>query len=237
MSWLTVCSASYRVWYAASLSLSLCDFQNRRRERRMYQLDRSSTNRWIRRAGSLASLVSSPPLEPARDGGGEPAQLREQPPVEHVALGDGDGGLRGVERVEPRVRDEERVAVPQRDEKLLHGFSQCLCTGAVVLAHLRRGVEVPAHGIRAEVVEQEVRVQHIAARLRRLLALRVDHEAQADHVAVGVLLEEQRRDRQQGVEPASRLVHRLGDEVSGKGLLELLFAVPRIAALRERHRT
>ncbi len=52
---LVVDSVSCSVWYAASLSRSDCDFQKRRRDRRTYQLDRSSTNRWIFRAGSLAS--------------------------------------------------------------------------------------------------------------------------------------------------------------------------------------
>src|SRR2546430_17517046 len=39
----TVRRASYRVWYAAALSRSDCDFQKRLRDRRMYQLERSST--------------------------------------------------------------------------------------------------------------------------------------------------------------------------------------------------
>src|ERR1700693_2855089 len=56
-----VLSASNSVWYAASLSLSDFAFQNLRRERRMYQFDRSSTKRWIRLAGSIASYLSSPP--------------------------------------------------------------------------------------------------------------------------------------------------------------------------------
>ena len=51
----TVRRAWYRVWYAAALSRSDCDFQKRLRERRMYQLDRSSTKRWMRRAGSTGS--------------------------------------------------------------------------------------------------------------------------------------------------------------------------------------
>ena len=154
-------------------------------------------------------LVGVIAVEPACHRVHKTAQLGQQPPVEHVALCNRDCGPRRIESVEPRVRDEERVAVPQRNEELLHRLAQGLCARAVVLAHLRGRVEVPAHGVRAEVVEEEVRVQHVAARLGRLLALGVDHEAQADDVAVGVLFEEQSRDGQQRVEPAARLVHRL----------------------------
>src|SRR2546430_15185628 len=53
----TVRRASYRVWYAAALSRSDCDFQKRLRDRRMYQLERSSTNRWMRRAGGAGVVA------------------------------------------------------------------------------------------------------------------------------------------------------------------------------------
>src|ERR1700682_817530 len=65
ISWLTVRSASYSVWYAASLSRSDFDFQHRRLERRMDQLDSSSTNLWIWRAGSVASYASRPSVTDA----------------------------------------------------------------------------------------------------------------------------------------------------------------------------
>src|SRR2546430_6833334 len=56
----TVRKASYRVWYAAALSRSDCDFQKRLRDRRMYQLERSSTNRWMRRPGAPGARARRP---------------------------------------------------------------------------------------------------------------------------------------------------------------------------------
>src|SRR5258708_32738896 len=101
-----------------------------------------------------------------------------------------------IEIVEPRVGDKEGIAVPQRDEELLHRLSQRLSTRAVVLPYWGRAVVVPAHRIRAEVVEQEIRVQHVAARLRRLLTLWADHRPQAADVAVRVLLDDNGQERE-----------------------------------------
>ena len=51
----TVVRHVYRVAYAARLSASSSAFQNRRRFRRTYQLDSSSTNRSISRVGPWMS--------------------------------------------------------------------------------------------------------------------------------------------------------------------------------------
>ena len=64
-SFASVTRHSYSVAYAASLSLSLSDFQKRRRLRRTYQFERSSTNASIRRVTDSTSKscrrsVSSP---------------------------------------------------------------------------------------------------------------------------------------------------------------------------------
>ena len=86
----------------------------------------------------------------------------------------------------------ERVAVPQRQQELLHYLLQGVCACAVVLTHLRGREEVPPQGVRAEGVEQVARIQHVAARLGRLLSFRIHHQPEADHVAVRVLPEKQR---------------------------------------------
>ena len=156
-------------------------------------------------AGRLDRLVG---VQAPGDPGDQRAQLGQEPAIQHVPLVDRHGRLRRVE-IEPRVKDEKRVAVPQRDEELLHGFTQRVLTGPVVLADLGRGVEVPAHRVGPKVLEQVVGIQHIAARLRCFLSFRIDHVSEADDVAVCVLPEEQRRDRKQGVEPAAGLVDRL----------------------------
>ena len=161
---------------------------------------------------------------------------RQQPAVQRRPLGEMDRRPRGIEAVDHRVVDVERVAVPQRQQELLHRLLERVGTGAVVLAHRHGRVEVPPHGVGAERVEQVVRVEHVAARLRMLLAFRVHDQAEADDVAVRVLLEKQGRDRQQRVEPAARLVERLADEVRRERLLEQLRVVPGVAVLRKRHR-
>src|SRR3989442_15939331 len=61
-SWDRLTSTWYSVWYALRLSASDSDFQNRRRERRTYQVERSSTKASSRRAavgGSYASIAFS----------------------------------------------------------------------------------------------------------------------------------------------------------------------------------
>src|SRR3981081_3455605 len=94
ISWLTVRRVSYSVWYAASLSRSDCDFQKRRRERRMYQLDSSSTNLWIRRAGSVASYAARPSVHEATT-----PLNRERSHWSSVSLARRHGRLRRVESV------------------------------------------------------------------------------------------------------------------------------------------
>ncbi len=54
----SVTRQAYRVWYAASLSASFSDFQKRRRLRRTYQLERSSTNAWMARPALVGSYSS-----------------------------------------------------------------------------------------------------------------------------------------------------------------------------------
>ena len=93
----------------------------------------------------------------------EAAQLRQQPAIEDVALGDWDLRQRGVEPVQAGVGDEERVTVPQRDEELLDRLLEHSVACTVVLADLRRGVEIPAHRVGPERVEQVVRVEDVAA--------------------------------------------------------------------------
>ena len=59
--------------------------------------------------------------------------------------------------------------------------------------------------------------------------------AQHDDVLVAGLIEEQRGLCQQGVEPASRLIHRLGDELSRELLLEQILVFKGIVVLGKGH--
>src|SRR5437879_11683727 len=60
--------------------------------------------------------------------------------------------------------------------------------------------------------------------------------AEADHVPVRILLEEESGFGQQRVEPSTGLVDRFGYEVGREGLLEDVFALAGIRSLRKRHR-
>src|SRR5437868_6447491 len=68
-------------------------------------------------------------------------------------------------------------------------------------------------------------------------AVRARVPGRGDAVAAArLLVEEQRRDHQEAVEPAAGLVHGLGDEVRGECGGEFGDALVREAPLRERHR-
>ena len=60
--------------------------------------------------------------------------------------------------------------------------------------------------------------------------------AEADHVPVRILLEEESGFGQQRIEPSTGLVDRFGYEVGREGLLEDFFALAGIGSLRKRHR-
>ncbi len=87
-------------------------------------------------------------------------------------------------------------------------------------------------------VHQRHRQQDVAKVLAHLLAILGQDEAQADDVFVGALVEDQRADRHERVEPATGLVDRLADVLGRIGLGELLLRAldVRVAPLRERHR-
>ena len=59
--------------------------------------------------------------------------------------------------------------------------------------------------------------------------------AQNDNVLIWRLVKDQRRDSQQRIEPASRLIHSLGDEICRELLLKQLFILKWIVVLRKWH--
>ena len=97
-------------------------------------------------------------------------------------------------------------------------------------------IEVPADGVRAVVAQSIKRIDGIALGLAHLLTVLVLHVPQHDDIFVRRLVEDQRRYRQQRVEPPSRLIHRLRDELCGEMLLKKLPVLEGIVILRKRHR-
>ncbi len=98
------------------------------------------------------------------------------------------------------------------------------------------GRHEPAHRVRAVLVHQRDRLEDVAQVLGHLAAVLGEDVAQADHVLVRGLVEDQRADRHQRVEPAAGLVDGLGDELRRVTALEQLLVLVRVAPLRERHR-
>ncbi len=161
----------------------------------------------------------------------------EQPAVEHVPL----RGSRGVARgpaVGPRVQGLERDRVPVGEQHLAGDLGDRRVPDPARRPRRSARGHEPAHGVRTLVVHERDRLEDVAEMLAHLAAVLGEDVAEAEDVLVRALVECQRRHGHQRVEPATRLVDRLADEVGGEGLLELLRRAlrVRVAPLRERHR-
>ena len=180
-----------------------------------------------RLAGARGVVV----LHPLAHLGDRRVQARDRPAVELrrrlARLGDAVG---------VRVEHVEAVGVPELEQELAHGLADRLGREQVAVPRLLRGQVVPAERVGAVLVDDVPRHDDVAERLRHLLALRVGDVAEGEHRAVRRLVEQQRGDREQRVEPAARLVDRLADVVRGEGRAEQLLVLERRMALGERHR-
>ena len=97
-------------------------------------------------------------------------------------------------------------------------------------------VEIPADSVRAVFLQSLEGIYRVSFGFTHFLAVLILHMAQNDNVLIRSLVKEQGGFRQQGVEPSSCLVHRLGNKVRRELLLEEVFVLKRIMMLRERHR-
>ena len=98
-------------------------------------------------------------------------------------------------------------------------------------------IEIPADGIGAKLFESLERINRVALGLRHLLSVLILYMAQNDEVLIRRLVKDQGGDSQKGIEPSSRLIHRLGDEVRRELLLKQLLILKRIMVLCKRHGT
>ncbi len=98
-------------------------------------------------------------------------------------------------------------------------------------------VEIPTDGICTVLAEGIHRIYGVALGLAHLLAVLVLNMAQNDNVLVGGIVKEQGGDSQQGVEPATGLIHSLGDKVCRIALIEDFLVLKRIMPLGKRHGT
>ena len=159
------------------------------------------------------------------------------------------------------LREHAVVQVLERDQE----SAGCLANDGFVkaprLPDLARRHQKKPHRIRTVAIHDGDRVHRVATTLRHLLPLGVEHEVVDHDVSIGRC---ERRDRasgmthrrqcalprthrveviaeaggdcEQGIEPSARLVHPLGDEISGETSRELFGVLERIVPLREGHR-
>src|SRR6201999_4253520 len=113
-----------------------------------------------------------------------------------------------------------RVRVPERVHEQPYALAHALHREAVAVPRLLGGEEVPAEGVGPEAVEHIPRRHDVAAALRHLLTLLVEDQSEAEAGLVGRAAPEQRRDGEQRVEPAARLIDGLADVVRREALLE-----------------
>ena len=210
-------------------------------------------------------------VHPLDDITGRRGELREHPAVEFGSLGYrapaaglGQVGVieapglveerARVEAVDVGVDHEERIDVPEPDEKLRHALADRPLAVADRRPRGLTGEEVPAQRVGAVGVEDHPRLFVVALALAHLLPVLPEHQPEDDAGAkrVGIVgcrgndalgkrprpvaAEEERADRQLAVEPAARLVDRLGDEVGGELRGEILVTRVRPAPLSKRHR-
>ena len=143
--------------------------------------------------------------------------------------------LRGVELIDVRVEDEERVGVPEGTEDLSLRFRDGAAGEAVRQPGRGVRVEVPADGVGTVGVQRFHRVDGIALGLGHLLAVFVLDVAEDDDVLVWRLVEDEGADREKGVEPAAGLVDGLGNEVCRELGLEEFLVLEGIVVLGEGH--
>ena len=85
-------------------------------------------------------------------------------------------------------------------------------------------------------VERVERVDGVALGLRHLLSVLILNVTENEDVFIGRSVEQQGRNGEQRIEPASRLIDSLGNELRRELLLEQVVIFKRIVVLREGHR-
>ncbi len=146
-------------------------------------------------------------------------QARQRPAVEVVRR----ARVRvGPDAVDVRVEHVEAERVPQLQHELAHRLADRVDREQVAVPRLLGGQVVPAERVGAVALDDVPGHDDVAERLGHLAPLLVGDVAEAEHGPVRRAVEQQRRDGDQRVEPAARLVDRLADVVGGEALLEVL---------------
>ena len=157
--------------------------------------------------------------------------------------------LGGIEPVDVGVDHQEAVHIPQAQEEL--GNAVLDRAFAVANGRPRRliGEQVPAECVGSVAIEDLLGLAVVPLLLGHLQTVFAKHQPQNNAIAEGVRVgagrlirirlllpvHQQRADGQQAVEPTSRLVQSLADEIRRKLRGELRAALPRVAPLCKRH--
>ena len=145
--------------------------------------------------------------------------------------------LRRIKLVNIRIEDVECVRVPERPHELARPLLHRIVGEAVRQPRRTILIEVPADCVRTVTAQGIHRLDGVALGLAHLLPVLVLHMTEDNDVSVRALVEEQRSNRNQRVEPAACLIDRLGDEVRREVFLEDFLVLKRIMPLCKRHCT
>ena len=144
--------------------------------------------------------------------------------------------FRRIEIVDVRVQHIERVGVPKRAHEFALAFLHRRVMEAVRQPRRAVLVEVPADRVGAMAAQRVHRIDGVALGFRHLLPVLILHMAEHDDVLVRGLLEQQRGNGDQRIEPSARLVDRLGNEIRREAFFKDFLVLERIMPLGKGHR-
>ena len=161
---------------------------------------------------------------------------RDDPTVDLGTLRHRHFGLRPGEGVDVGIKREKAVRIVKRAEELAAHFVHALDVELKIVPRLGIRDHVPAHGVRAVLLNHLERIDGVAQPLAHLVAVLVEHQSVRDDMPESDAVEQHRGQRMQREEPAPRLIDALGHEIGRVNPTELLSVdFERIMRLRVGH--
>ena len=143
--------------------------------------------------------------------------------------------LRRVKLIDVGIEHIEAIGVPQRRHEPARRVVERIRRKAAGQPRRGGGIEEPAHGVRALLFQHLRGADDVAQMLAHLVAVLVLHMPQHHAVFKGSRAKDERRNRQKRIEPAARLVDRLGNEIGREAALEFFLVFEGVVPLREGH--
>ena len=187
----------------------------------------------LNRAGGGSRIVG---LERIGHRAHERMKQRDDPTVDLGTLRHRHFGLRPGEGVDVGIKREKAVRIVKRAEELAAHFVHALDVELKIVPRLGIRDHVPAHGVRAVLLNHLERIDGVAQPLAHLVAVLVEHQSVRDDMPESDAVEQHRGQRMQREEPAPRLIDALGHEIGRVNPTELLSVdFERIMRLRVGH--